>query len=309
MRCAASSSRAVCRPQRARRGERERERADAGRRAGSGQMPSVFSETRVLQLVLGDQHVDAELPPSKPGVSKPVDAVAAGRRSRSRRCIGRSRVGRRPRACPAMTAPVLREHGLQPGHAREQVGVVVGRRDREVHAPARAAVGVDDARCARARRPRRCPASTGSSPASVSRTRTAPPRCGEVLEPLAAAPRGRRRARRPRAASSVLTVCATTCGALARRRGTAPRPRAAPARASASFFASSESRTIRIPTNATASTGRITSRMKKKVRRLRKLTSVPDGPAYARRAAGVRPRLQSVGRRGPKSCFGAASGL
>src|SRR5215211_4492615 len=43
-----------------------------------------------------------------------------------------------------------------------------------------------------------------------------------------------------------------------------------------------------MPTSATASTGRITSRMKKKVRRLRKLTWIPRGeqPTRAPAAAG-----------------------
>ena len=56
---------------------------------------------------------------------------------------------------------------------------------------------------------------------------------------------------------------------------------------------------------ATASTGRMTSRMKKNVSRFRKLTCIL-GPAYACITMRGRARLSSVGRRKVDSCFGTA---
>ena len=264
----------------ARGGEREGEGADEEGDEDEGDAERAVARSSSASLAVVEQH-----------------AGRRARRARSRRiercgpgtpCVvdrpprrAREPVGRRERRAspPSTSSPWLTTHvdaRRPPAPARCTPRAVI------VESSIRRASAAPSVICRRARAPPRpsSPTSIGASPSRArSRARCAVPR--STSAPRRRSQRSRSPSRIAAAiASSCANVCATaaafSCALVRQRAGRASRAGSS----RASFAASSALRTMRIPTIPTAITGRTTSRRKKNVSRLRKLTCIL-GPAYA----------------------------
>ena len=238
---------------------------------------------RVLELAVGIEDVDAERAAAvevrrsrSPSTRYSAPSISTSPSS------GRS-PRRRPPRLPASELAVLRQRRRR-ARSRVRPGSRTPRRVVDRERPARPAA------CRSASTTRLRAGAIASPLAGLDRlltverephARGARPR-GEVARAAAAGRRGRRRGPPRRAGRPADRLARPPSARVARVVVERPPPRAAPGSRESSFLPFSESRTIRMPTAATASTGRMTSTMKKKVSRLRKLTCIPGRPAYAR---------------------------